>query len=757
MGDSGFIAHVRFDDKDQAIEHLLEHHLKKVGKRAGNYAADFSSSEWAQLAGIWHDLGKYNPGFQEYIRDKTGYERENAHIETKPGKVDHSTAGAIYAVDKLGVMGRILAYLIAGHHAGLPDWHKDEGSGRPLKERILEQSHLTKALNGNAVPTEILNPLISVQPPGFVCETTDNFALWVRMLFSALVDSDFLDTESFMNEAQSAERGQYQSLFELRGLFNAHMDGLAVKAAEKPSGVNTERAAILQQCRDAAQKPVGLFSLSVPTGGGKTLSSMAFALDHAIRHNMRRVIYVIPYTSIIEQTAEVFRAIFGDANVLEHHSNTDPDKASKEDSRSRLASENWDAPIIVTTSVQYFESLFAARTSRCRKLHNIVNSVVVLDETQLLPPDHLDPILRVMKQLSAYYKVTQVLSTATQPALQHDRCEPVTGHVICQGLKDVTEIIAEPDKLYRSLERVRITLPADFTTPVNWDEFCHEIVEHERVLVVVNRRQDARDLHALLPKGTYHLSALMCAEHRSIVIHEIKQKLLDTKEPVRVVSTQLIEAGVDMDMPVVFRALAGLDSIAQAAGRCNREGRLEDKGEVVVFVPPKPSPGLLGKAASSCVTLLTPHAGKVLESLPPDLFTRYFDLFYGKLTSLDKAGITALLKPDDQLGDCQFKTAALKFQMIEEGDTFTVFVRFDDKASKLLDDLARVGPERWLMRRLQRYTVTLYGYQFRPLLDCGDIREVWQGIYVQNTDTLYDSQLGLKLVVEVPPVESLLW
>jgi CRISPR-associated endonuclease/helicase Cas3 len=420
-----------------------------------------------------------------------------------------------------------------------------------------------------------------------------------------------------------------------------------------------------------------------------------------------------------------------------------------------LAAENWDAPIIVTTSVQYFESLFAARTSRCRKLHNIVNSVVVLDETQLLPPDHLDPILRVMRQLSAYYKVTQVLSTATQPALQYDRCEPVTGHIICPGLKDVTEIIAEPDALYRSLERVRIRLPSDFTTPVSWDELCHEIVEHERVLVVVNRRQDARDLHALLPKGTYHLSALMCAEHRSMVIHEIKQKLLTTKEPVRVVSTQLIEAGVDMDMPVVFRALAGLDSIAQAAGRCNREGRLENKGEVVVFVPPKPSPGLLGKAASSCVTLLAPYAGQVLESLPPDLFTRYFDLFYGKLASLDKAGITKLLKPDDQLGDCQFKTAALKFRMIEEGDTFTVFVRFDKQAGDLLDTLAKTGPERWLMRRLQRYTVTLYGYQFRPLLDCGDIREVWQGIYVQNTDTLYDRQLGLKLVVEAPSVESL--
>ncbi|HPQ94897.1 MAG TPA: CRISPR-associated helicase/endonuclease Cas3, partial [Thiolinea sp.] len=405
-----------------------------------------------------------------------------------------------------------------------------------------------------------------------------------------------------------------------------------------------------------------------------------------------------------------------------------------------------------TTSVQYFESLFAARTSRCRKLHNIANSVVVLDETQLLPPEHLEPILRVMQQLSAHYRVTQVLSTATQPALK-TRLDPF-GRVERAGLDHVHEIIANPETLYQQLERVRLTLPDDFQATCRWETLAEELQDHERVLVIVSRRQDARDLHALMPNGTYHLSALMCAQHRSLVIDEIKHKL-KADEPVRVVSTQLVEAGVDMDFPVVYRAMAGLDSIAQAAGRCNREGLLPDKGKVVVFVPPKPARGVLGKAAESGISMLSACAGQTLEALPPQLFTQYFDQFYNQLNTLDKAGINELLMPDPQLGDCQFRTAALKFRMIEKGDTHTVLVKFDKKAAELLQTLEKRGPERWLMRKLQRYTVTLYGYQFRPLLDSQDIREIWAGIYAQNTDTLYDPTLGLKLQTEAPSAESL--
>lgn len=749
MGDLRPIAHVRFDESGMPIEHWLDEHLHDVAKLASSYAALFGSTDWAHVAGIWHDLGKYNPAFQEYIGDKTGYkreERENAHIE-KAGRVDHSTAGAIYAVEKLGGVGRILAYLIAGHHAGLPDWHQELGSGGALKKRLEDKTHLQK-VTAVSVPADIL-AVPNLQPPVFARQA-ENFALWVRMLFSTLVDADFLDTERFMDEAKFNQRGQYQPLTRLREVFNDHMSTLSANA--KSSSVNQVRSEILQQCREAADKPVGMFSLSVPTGGGKTLSSMAFALDHAVKHEMQRIIYVIPYTSIIEQTAQVFRNIFGDENVVEHHSNTDPDKVEKENAQSRLATENWDAPIIVTTSVQYFESLFAARTSRCRKLHNIANSVVVLDETQLLPPEHLKPILRVMRQLSTHYRVTQVLSTATQPALK-TQLDPF-GRLEREGLDDVCEIIGSPETLYQQLERVQLELPDNFQTTRDWEDLAEELKDYDRVLMIVSRRQDARDLHALMPKGTYHLSALMCAQHRSIVIDEIKRKL-KTGEPVRVVSTQLVEAGVDMDFPVVYRAMAGLDSIAQAAGRCNREGLLPEKGKVVVFVPPKPSKGLLGKAAESGISMLAKFAGRTLESLPPQMFTQYFDQFYNKLNTLDKAGINDLLMPDNQLGDCQFRTAALKFCMIEDGDTYTVFVKFDDKAVELLEKLERMGPERWLMRKLQRYTVTLYGYQFRPLLDSQDVREIWSGIYAQNVDTLYDQTLGLKLQTEAPSVESL--
>ncbi|HHL19612.1 MAG TPA: CRISPR-associated helicase Cas3' [Thiothrix sp.] len=572
------------------------------------------------------------------------------------------------------------------------------------------------------------------------------------MLFSCLVDADFLDTESFMDEKKSQQRGNYHSLKDLQLIFNTKMQQLIKKAPK--TTVNKIRQDILSQCRDKAKNDTGIFSLTVPTGGGKTLASMAFALDHAIEHGKNRIIYVIPYTSIIEQTANVFKDFFGEKNVIEHHSNVDPDSVEKEDSHSRLATENWDAPIIVTTTVQYFESLHAARTSRCRKLHNIANSIVILDETQLLPPTLLAPILRVIRLLSKHYNVTHILSTATQPALktQYDPFD----RVICKGLDDATEIINNPNSLYQQLERVSLELPSDFQTTTDWQTLAKELKQYDSVLVIVNRRSDARELHALMPKGTYHLSALMCAQHRSHVIDKIKKELKQGL-PVKVISTQLVEAGVDMDFPVVYRAMAGLDSIAQAAGRCNREGKLKKagkyiKGKVIVFNPPKPSIGLLGKAAQSAISLLSNYSGNPLE---PKLFTDFFEHFYSK-TDPDEKGINKLLTPNEKL-ECQFRTAAQKFQMIEEQDTKTIFVLYDKQSADYLDQLERNGPKRWLMRKLQRYTVTLYCYQLKPLLNTGDIKEVWEGFYSQNSSTLYDTKiigLGLLTVAESPSIES---
>ncbi|MCC6208101.1 MAG: CRISPR-associated endonuclease Cas3'', partial [Gammaproteobacteria bacterium] len=376
--DVDYLAHVRQDRNGQFVVHPLGEHLSAVARLASEFSNEFGASDWGYIAGLWHDLGKYSKEFQSYIKKASGYEKANAHIEVEDsavGRVDHSTAGAIHAMRQFDKHGRILAYLIAGHHAGLPDWSASGTGGKALSIRLAaEQNHLLDRIPTHTIPPEML---AQPKPTSKLKGGTDGFHLWLRMLFSCLADADFLDTEAFMDDEKAASRDGYRDMPSLLEDYDKHMADKTAKADKTP--VNDIRADILRQCREKAQLDPGIFSLTVPTGGGKTLSGMAFALQHAVRHQKRRIIYVIPYTSIIEQTAGIFRGIFGD-NVLEHHANLDPDK---EDARSRLATENWDASIIVTTNVQFFESLFAARTSRCRKLHNIVNSVVVLDEAQL--------------------------------------------------------------------------------------------------------------------------------------------------------------------------------------------------------------------------------------------------------------------------------------------------------------------------------------------------------------------------------------
>jgi CRISPR-associated endonuclease/helicase Cas3 len=729
------LAHVRQDDSGKWHEHLLDEHLCGVAVMAADFAADFYSNDWANITGIWHDLGKYSTEFQQYIRSVSGYD---AHIEA-PGRVDHSTAGAIHAVRQFGAHGRILAYLIAGHHTGLPDWHSAETGGKALSIRLgAEQNHLLDRIPAQSIPQEILaQPKPTTKPRGGV----EGLHLWLRMLFSCLVDADRLDTETFMDGARSA----YGNIANLLADFDRHMAAFAASADNTP--VNVIRANILRQCREKASLAPGLFSLTVPTGGGKTLSGMAFALRHAMQHKKQRVIYVIPYTSIIEQTANTFRAIFGN-NVVEHHANLDPDK---EDARSHLATENWDAPIIVTTNVQFFESLFAARTSRCRKLHNIVNSIVVLDEAQLLPPEFLQPIADVMNQLASHYGVTFVLSTATQPAL--GSFQPFGGKPF-RGLDNVHEIMDDPDALYQKLKRVEVSVPDDLQTPRDWESIAAELLQHPSVLCIVSRRDDARELHRLMTadeegKNTLHLSALMCGEHRSKVIADITARL-KRNEPVRVISTQLVEAGVDVDFPVVYRTLAGLDSIAQAAGRCNREGQQDNLGQVVVFVPPKPAPpGLLRQAAQISVSLLSGNASNVLGR---DLAKQFFEHLYVRAPSLDKHGIHELLTQDARDGQIQFRTVAEKFRLIDDSAYQTILVRYGDN-DVLLGKLAKEGPQRWLMRKLQRYSVNLPKRLFAQLEKQGDVREIWQGIYAQVGDTLYDKSLGVVIDGNIAPDE----
>ncbi len=708
--------------------HDLAEHLHQVGELASNFAHGFGS-HWARLAGRWHDLGKYRPRFQNYIRRASGYEAD-AHILGEAGKAPHSTAGAMLAIDRFGVAGRVLAYLIAGHHAGLADWFGglDSRLEDPKSRAECDESLAAKP------PPEILDAgdfksELSAIPGG-----KDGFSLWVRMLFSALVDADFLDTERYMDPEKYTRRNAWPALADLAPLFDAHMAKLA--AESPPTPVNALRADILAQCRAAAAQKPGLFSLTVPTGGGKTLSGMAFALEHVRRYGKRRVIHVIPYTSIIEQTADVFRGIFGEA-VIEHHSNAEsaPDQ---ETSASRLACENWDAPIIVTTNVQFFESLFAARTSRCRKLHNLVDSVVILDEAQLLPPEFLQPILDVLNLLTRNYGVTVVLSTATQPALSTRSYFDARQNL--RGLDNVREIIRDADSLYAKLERVSVRLPVDWQQSTEWSALAIELARLESVLAIVNTRKDARALWQQMPEGTLHLSALMCGAHRTRVIRDIKSRL-KAGIPTRVISTQLVEAGVDVDFPVVYRALAGLDSIAQAAGRCNREGRLECKGEVVVFVPPKSAPpGLLRKGENACRRVL--H-GVTDQPLSRARFAQYFERLYYDC-NLDEHSICDLLVVDGRELGVSFRTAAEKFRLIDDDDSAPVIVCYDHESTQLLDALRTQGPQRWLMRKLQRHTVTLPRRQAEQLRSLGDVEEIVPGLFAQMNDALYDSVLGLQ-------------
>ena len=555
--------------------------------------------------------------------------------------------------------------------------------------------------------------------------------LWIRMLFSCLVDADFLDTEAFFSAEKSQLRKNYPTLKELKNQFDGYI-AEKMRSAEKTT-VNEIRKDILQSCIEAGSHPPGIFTLTVPTGGGKTLSSMAFALKHAEIYQKRRIIVVIPYTSIIEQTADIYRSILKDA-VIEHHSNLDPE-SEKETAKSRIAAENWDAPIIVTTNVQLLESLFAARTSRCRKLHNLINSIIIIDEAQLLPPEFLQPVLNILNLLVEHYKVTLVLSTATQPALQSTK--DIHGRTVIHGLDKTYEIIQNVADLYQKLSRVIVEKPANLSQRSTWESIAESVLSHDSVLIIVNTRQDCRTLFKLMPPGTLHLSGLMCGKHRSEVIATIKNKLKN-KEPVRVVSTQLVEAGVDLDFPVVYRALAGLDSIAQAAGRCNREGLLKEKGRVIVFVPPKLSPrGMLLQAEQATTSV---WHGWVDDPLDHRLYTSYFEQYFD--IDKDKHGILTLLTKNASDAAIEFRSAAKKFRIIDDSKIIPIFVRYGDESEKLLESLRFAGPTRDLLRKLQRYCVNVYKNERLESVT----EEIQPGIYALTTSLSYHKEIRIAFV-----------
>lgn len=673
----------------------LRDHLEGVAALAARFGGAFGAEEWAGRAGLWHDIGKYSLAFQRYLRSAAA---PDVHGSDALVKTDHSTAGAQHAVRRYGPLGQLLAYPIAGHHSGLLD--AISSSAACLEARL---EKVVEPWEPNA-PDDLLASEPLHLPPILqqAVDVRDGFAIafFVRMLFSCLVDADFLDTGAFMAPEREGQRLTWppDTLERMEVALTAHVDRFGPPSTD----VNQRRAEVFQSCVDAATRPPGFFSLTVPTGGGKTLSSLAFALRHARLHEMERIIYVAPFTSIIEQNADVLRTVFEGAlgpgidPVVEHHSNLDP---AVETTQSRLASENWDAPLVVTTAVQFYESLFANRPSRCRKLHNVARSVIVLDEAQCLPVDYLQPCLRALEQLCDGYGSSVILCTATQPAVVRNAEFPIG-----VSLPVEREIVSDPRRLFRQLKRVEVTRAGQLSD----EAVADRLTACEQVLCIVNTRGHARDLYRLIAglSGTYHLSASMCPEHRAATLAEVRSALA-SGSPCRLVSTQVVEAGVDLDFPVVYRAMAGLDSIAQAAGRCNRHG-LRASGDLVVFDSEHTqSEAYFADTAGSARQVLAVHE----DPLSLEAVEHYFRLHYWEQSHRwDRHGVMErfVLAPSSPALPFifDFAAAARDFRLIEDGGA-SVFVPWGDRGQVLRAQLAAswAGPSRELLRAMQRFTV----------------------------------------------------
>jgi len=685
----------------QADWQPLREHLLNVAGLARGFAAAFQSEDAAYATGLLHDLGKYSDAFQRKLHGARN-------------GVTHSGAGALEAMRRYGPLGGLLAYAIAGHHGGLPD-------GCCLSERLASETVPPGETWAGEIdlPQKLLPPSLGAMGKYNVFRC----AFWLRMLYSCLVDADRLDTARFYGQADaSASPG----LAALKDRLDAHLAALGAGAAATP--VNAVRARVLRECRAAAELPPGLFTLTVPTGGGKTLSSLAFALDHALRHGLRRVIYAIPFTSIIEQNAGVFREALGEEAVLEHHCNVElPESATDEELKAyELLTERWDSQVIVTTNVQLLESLFAARATACRKLHHVARSVIVLDEAQMLPAKLLVPTLAALQELVRQYGCTVVLCTATQPAL-NDYFPDSPG---------IREIVAAPQELAAALTRVQ----AEFAGELDDDALAERLLRERQVLCIVNSRKQARQLYEKLRENgdARHLSALMFPAHRTRVLDDIKAALAAGR-PCRVVATQLVEAGVDIDFPVVYRAMAGLDSLAQAAGRCNREGRLPAPGRLVVF---RPAPG--EHTPRGWLSQTAAIGGSVFDQtgdlLGMGSVHRYFEsLFRFKEDELGKRFMKGI---EDAGSKIAFPDIAHDYRLIDDATT-TVFVP-QGEGKALIEAIRHHTAKKGDFRRLQRYGVSLYTSEVNRLEAFKVVERLFpDGPIALMNDDLYDDATGL--------------
>lgn len=700
-----YLAHI--DPIHNREQSILEH-LIGTAAMSAKFSRAFFAEDLGYLCGILHDIGKYSEKFQ-------------LRIKGSGDSVDHSTAGAQVAFFELKNVPA--AFCIAGHHSGLPDLgtRKFDAADAPtffgkmarkVGQDIEEYSRFQSEVRYENSPP----------PPSLPADAQSQF-FFVRMLYSCLVDADFLDTEAFMSNG-AVRRGNESAMEELSNLLDQYVVGWW----DAKTVLNQKRCAILKTLQEAGGRDKGLFSLTVPTGGGKTVGSMAFALRHALKHCLRRVIYVIPYTSIVEQTQLVFEKIFGAGNVVAHYAGVEysADENGTITDKRYLAAENWDAPIIITTAVQFFESLYANRSSRCRKLHNIVNSVVIFDEAQMLPVPCLEPCVNAIAQLVKNYGCTAVLCTATQPALNplfKKRLENFPVVELCPGA-------AEMHDFFRRVRYEKLGALSN-------EALAYRLNSENQVLCIVNSRKQAQNLYEQLEKdGSFHLSTTMYPAHRRSVLEEIRSRL-SGHLPCRVVSTSLVEAGVDVDFPVVYRALAGLDSIIQAAGRCNREGkRLSSESMVYIFEEEKSPPQMLVQNIAAAQRAMRLYE----DPSSPQAIEEYFRFLYYRLKDEKELDKNQILR-EIESGTLPFATVAQRFHMIENAGYIIYIPR--GGGEMLVEQLRAQGPSRGLMRKLGQYAVNAYPQHFNQLLQSGAIEKIGPDAAILNDQSLYSEETGL--------------
>jgi len=721
----------------------LKEHLSDVAELARQLAKKFGAGELGYYAGLWHDLGKYNPEFQEYL--------QRCHESSRSGTKQPSRGPrhAIYGAILAAQVCRPLAPIIYGHHAGLQGFFAIKNELSP-NNPTWQDSYQVVLQTAN----EDLDGLIpAIDWRSALKDLPKNKLsgeVFLRMLFSCLVDADYLDTEEHFEGAP--RQNLNGSVADLWQTFEVSHRQFLVTVRDRTTPVNQVRDQVYQACINAAENNPGIFRLAVPTGGGKTLSGLAFALRHAVLNDYRRVIFAVPYTSIIEQTVNVYRNIFGVEAVLEHHSavKDEWDKNSQRNqfqaqegatnfqAQARLATQNWDAPLIVTTTVQLFESLFSNRPGRCRKLHNLIDSVIVLDEVQTLPIALLSPIRSVLEELVERYNVSIVYCTATHP--------PIAGkNPYFDGFKPelVREIIApeQTKQHFWTLRRVDYEQPPEAWS---WQQLADDVTEQQQALVILNTRKNALSVLDALNVGTteylsasgyeseveavlyesqvLHLSTLLCGVHRRAVLAEVRRRLI-AKASCWLISTQVVEAGVDIDFPVVYRAMGPLDRIVQAAGRCNREGTIPGRGRVVIFEPAggKTPPGEYGKAVQTTRRLLQESN---LDLHNPNVFEDYFQSLY-QIEQRDKYGIQDLREKHD------YQAVAEKFRLIKD-DTVPVVIRYNTEVQALLADISRRGLWSSDRKKLQPYIVNLPRYEFQKFNTRTELVPdlwVWDGLY----------------------------